>query len=121
MYSTQGLTTSPRREDILDGMRAELSAASEFTEFKVARREREGLVWKVFVNLDDSPRFGFGGLDESLEEQRHGGHLSRRTALLKCYLLFPKTSRSTCGSPLLLHLITAGRFASTRQDNLRLF
>lgn len=57
-------TTASERHEILDAIQAELDSSSEYYEFVVSRREREGNVWKVFVDSEQSRR---GGLDESLE------------------------------------------------------
>jgi hypothetical protein len=49
--------------DVLDGIRAELAACSECEEFVIRNVERDGSIYKVFLNLAE----GDGRLDESLE------------------------------------------------------
>jgi hypothetical protein len=54
------------QDDILRGIRAELAESSQSLDFVVRKRESEGSVWKVFVDIrqtNDSPT----ALDESLE------------------------------------------------------
>jgi hypothetical protein len=58
------------QHEILSGIRAELSKTAKHIEFKVASREQEGAVWKVFVDLSDQVKPRSGGLDESLEGAR---------------------------------------------------
>lgn len=51
-------------QEIRAAIRLEIAATPKHLDFKVVRSEREGLFWKVFVDLDDHRG---GGLDESLE------------------------------------------------------
>jgi hypothetical protein len=57
-------SVNQQTRDILNGIEAELADTPEYYDFRVARTEREGEVWKVYVNLTDEKS---KGLDESLE------------------------------------------------------
>ena len=51
-------------EEILSAIEAELEATAQYVDFKVLRAEKEGDIWKVYVDLTDESA---SGLDESLE------------------------------------------------------
>lgn len=55
---------TPTRDDILDGIRAELDATPKYFEFKVRGSKREDAIWIVYVDLTN---VNSTGLDDSME------------------------------------------------------
>lgn len=92
------------RQEILDGIRAELSKAAEYVEFTVAQAESTGTVWKVLINLEEANGFRSGGLDESMEGSRAWWQASPQNGGAEVLSVIPENEQinlrfATCRPP----------------------
>jgi hypothetical protein len=78
------MSTLRLQSEISTGIRNELSKAAEHVEFKVASREREGAVWKVFVERSDREELDRVGWTSRSRHRERGGPPSRSAEWPTC-------------------------------------